>query len=190
MTRGGSCAALGMTRGGSCGLIIGIGDGAEGGEEFVELDVAGFQAGGLEGGVFEVGAGGLESVEDESGVAMIDAAVEEGLDGFHDADLDGVGIFEQGELVSVFASVGLAGIATGIGTATTLGLIVEIAETTVLERGTAAEFSVGLDVLASWYRGHDPSPRPILWNQRVRLVMAFKYFRMLGVEGNSLESRS
>jgi hypothetical protein len=108
--------------------------------------------------VFEVGAGGLESVEDESGVAVIDAAVEEGFDGFHDGDLNGVGIFEKRELEGVQAREGLAGIATGVGAATTLGLIVEVAETTVFERGTAAGCSVGLDVLAKWYGWHDPSP--------------------------------
>lgn len=160
-------------------FLIGVGDGAECIEEFVELGVAGLQAGSFEGSVFEIGTGGLESVEDESGVAMIDAAVEEGFDGFHDGDLDGIGVFEQGEFEGVFAREGLAGIATGVGAKTALGLVVEVAETTVFERGTAAEFSVGLDVLAKWYRGHDPSPLPILWNQRVRLEMRvnFNIFR-------------
>lgn len=132
-------------------FLVGIGKTAEEGEHFVYPGFGGFGGVGLEGGVFEVGAGGLESVEDEPGVAMIDAAVEEGFDGFHDGDLDGVGIFEKGELEGVLAREGLAGIATGVGATTTLGLVVEVAETTVFERGTAAEFSVGLDVFAKWY---------------------------------------
>ena len=168
-----------MTRRRGSGLLFGVGDGAEEGKHFVDPRFGGLRGVGFEGSVFEIGTRGLESVEDESGVAMIDAAIEEGFDGFHDGDLNGVGIFEKGELVGVLAAEGLAGIATGIGAATALGLVVEIAETPVFERGTAAELSVGLDVLASWYWWHDPSPLPILWNQRVRLEMMVKYFGML-----------
>ncbi len=36
----------------------------------------GFGFVGLEGGVLEVGAGGLESVEDEPGLALVEAAIE------------------------------------------------------------------------------------------------------------------
>ncbi len=56
-----------MTRRGGDGFFVGIGKAAEEGEHFVDPGFGGLGGVGLEGGVFEIGAGGLESIEDESG---------------------------------------------------------------------------------------------------------------------------
>jgi hypothetical protein len=100
--------------------------------------------------VFEVGAGGLKSVEDESGLALGDAGVDERVYGFHESDLDGVGVLEDGHVEGVVAGDERLG-ALGGGSAALAGLVVEVAEATMLECGRAAGFSVGLEVLAKWY---------------------------------------
>ncbi len=130
--------------------LRGVGDGAEGGEHFVDPGFVGLGGVGFEGCALEVGAGGLESVEDESALALGDAGVDEGVDGFHEADLDGVGVFEDGHVVGVVPGDECLGVLGG-GTTALAGFVVEVTEAAVLEGGRAAGFSVGLDVFAKRY---------------------------------------
>ncbi|MGE5114204.1 MAG: hypothetical protein ACM3JB_25360, partial [Acidobacteriaceae bacterium] len=130
-----------------------------------------FLLSGGEGATLEVGAGGLQGVEDEAGATHVKTGVEHGVNGVHESDLDGVGVFEDWDLEELVETEGVALLAGG-GALALGGVMVEIAKALVAERGTSAGFSVDLDVLTKWYRGHDPSPYPLnLWNQRVRLEM-------------------
>ncbi len=148
-----------MTRRGANRRVVGVGDGAEVGKHFVDPGFGGFGGVGLEGGVLQVGAGGLQGIEDQSGLALGDAGVNEGVDGFHESDLDGIGVLEDGQVEALVASDERLG-ALFRGTAPFAGFVVEVAEATVLESGRAAGLSVDLDVFTEWYRGHDPSPYP------------------------------
>lgn len=93
----------------------------------------------LESRLLEVGGRDLQPVKHESGALLIDLAGEEKAQDFHECDLDGVSVFEQGQ-----------------GHALPLdddGLVapslVKVAEALLLEGGRSALRSVGLDVLAS-----------------------------------------
>ena len=139
-----------MTRSSGVGIGFGIGEGAEGGEEFADPGFFGLGFVGLEGGVLEVGAGGLESVEDESGLALVEAAVEESVESLHEGDLNGVGVLQHGELEDMVTRIDAA-LALGRGALTFAGFVVEVAEATVAKRRATAANSVDLNMLASWY---------------------------------------
>jgi hypothetical protein len=133
---------------------------------------------GFEGGALEVGAGGLECVEDEAALTFGDACADHGVNGFHEADLDGVGVLEDGNVEAVMAGWEGAGSLLG-GAAAFAGFVVEVTEASVTQSGRSAGLSVDLEVLTKWYCRHDPSPPPlILSNQQVRLEMRDKYFGM------------
>ena len=51
----------------------------------------------LEAGAGEVGAGGLQGVEEEAGGFAVDLAGDDEAHDLHERDLDGVGVFEDGE---------------------------------------------------------------------------------------------
>ena len=106
------------------------GEGAEGGEEFADPGFFGFRFVGLEGGVLEVGAGGLESVEDESGLALVEAAIEESVEGLHEGHLDGIGVFQHREIENVITRIDAA-LALGRGALAFAGFVVEVAEAAV-----------------------------------------------------------
>src|SRR5512143_1762718 len=134
-------------------LGVGFGDGAEGGEEFGDPGLVGFGFVSLEGGVFEVRAGGLQGVEQQAGLTL----VEEAVDGLHEGYLDGVGVLEYGELQVLVALVEVA-LALGAGALALLGFGVEVAVAMMLECGRAAGFAVDLEVLAELDGRHWGTP--------------------------------
>ncbi len=133
-----------------CVFVRGFGEALEGGEEIGDPLLGGLWLVGLEGGVLEVGAGGLEGVEKESGAAFAEASVEQAVDGLHEGDLNGVGVFENRELHEVSGGEGVA-LETSAGAFALAGLVVEIAEAAMAERRAAARLSVDLYMLASRY---------------------------------------
>ena len=139
-----------MTRCCGVGIGFGVGEGAESGEEFADPGFFGLGFVGLEGSVLEVGARGLESVEDESGLALVEATVEESVESLHEGDLNRVGILQHGELDDMVARIDAA-LALGRGALTFAGFVVEVAEAPVAKRRATAANSVYLNMLASWY---------------------------------------
>ena len=117
-----------------------VGDGA-----FVDDD---FLGAGLEFGAGEVAGGGLQGVEQEGGGAVFDCAGEQQAHDLHERDLDGVGVFEDGEFEGKrgAAAAGLVGVELDT---VLLPLVMEEAVAFVFESGGAAEGSVNLDVLAT-----------------------------------------
>ena len=99
-----------------------------------ELDAAG------------VADGGVEGAEDEFGAFDFDGAEQQGVDGFHEGDLDGFFVIEEGGV----ADAG-SGIADGAEHA-----LVEVAELLSAESGGAAtdagdfDMSTGLTFAISW----------------------------------------
>ncbi len=133
-----------------CVFVRGFGEALEGGEEIGDPLLGGLGLVGLEGGVLEVGAGGLEGVEKKSGAALTEASVEQTVDGLHECDLNGVGVFENRELHEVSGGEGVA-LETSAGAFALAGLVVEIAEAAMAECWAAARLSVDLYMLASRY---------------------------------------
>ena len=92
----------------------------------------------------EVGAGDLESVEEEAGAAGVDVAGGEALEDEADGELDGGAVLGDGDVVG--GEAGFAGLRVGGGAAP--GVVV-VAEVFVAEGGGAAAASVDEDVAAA-----------------------------------------
>jgi hypothetical protein len=92
----------------------------------------------------EVGAGDLESVEEEAGAAGVDVAGGEALEDEADGELDGGAVLGDGEVER--GEAGFAGLRVGGGAAP--GVVV-VAEVFVAEGGGAAAASVDEDVAAA-----------------------------------------
>jgi len=103
---------------------------------------------GFEFGAGEVAGSGLERVEQQGGGLMFDGAVEQQAHDVHEGDLDGVGVFEDGQYEghSGTAAAGLVGIGLD---PVLLPLVMEKTLAFVLECGRAAESSVDFDVLTT-----------------------------------------
>ena len=123
------------------------------------------------GGVFlfwEVGAGDLESVEEESGAFWVEDFEGDALEDFSDGDLDGGSVLGHGE-VEVGVGVGDGAVVECLGAAEAAGGVVVVAELFVAERGASAAVSLGEDVaalVAFWFLrwfGHDVDPLPGVW---------------------------
>src|SRR5512143_4003689 len=138
-------------------LGVGFGEGAEGGEEFGDPGFGGFGFVSRDSGGLEVRAGGLQGIEKQAGLALVETAVEEAVDGLHEGDLDGVGVLEYGELQVLVSLVEVA-LALGAGTFAFLGFGVEVAVAMMLECGRAAGFSVDLEVPAELDGRHWGTP--------------------------------
>jgi hypothetical protein len=83
-----------------------------------------------------VADGGVEGAEDEFGALDFDGAEQQGVDGFHEGDLDGLFVLEEGSVADA-----RGGIADGAKHA-----LVEVAELLSAESGGAATDSGDLDM--------------------------------------------
>ena len=108
---------------------------------------------GLEAHAREVGAGGLQSVEQKAGVFAVDLAGDDETHDLHERDLDGVGVFED---VEVERDVAFATGAVGVELDGFFVVeFVEVAEAVAAQGGRSAEGAVDFDVLAAtWVVGH------------------------------------
>ena len=93
--------------------------------------------------VAQVGAGGLQGVEDEAGALGVEGTAEQGVGDLHQGQLNGGGVFEQGQCQRVL--VGIGGVLFGAQLASDVG---EVKETIVAsaQGGRTAEVSVAFDV--------------------------------------------
>ena len=116
---------------------------SDGGIARVEDDVV---VVGIELGAMDVSAGGLEGIEKKAGGFVFDLAGEEQAHDFHESDLDGVGVFEDGQGERAWAAAGAVG-----SEADALVVIALVKETEAIaaERGRSALDAVDFDVLAA-----------------------------------------
>ncbi len=80
--------------------------------------------------------------------ARVDAVGSEGEDDVGEGELDGVGVVEGGEVVGCVLRRGIGVIGLGCGQGALAGVLVEVAEVLVLDRGRLAFFAAGEDVAA------------------------------------------
>ncbi len=98
-------------------------------------------------GVGQVVGGGLQGVEEEGGGFVLDLSGQEETHDLHESELDGVGVFEEGEGEGRWRSAaGAVGVELSVGA---LPEVVEEAEAKISESGRAALGPVDLDVLAT-----------------------------------------
>jgi hypothetical protein len=128
-------------------------EGSDGGIAWVEDDVVMV---GSELGAVEVGAGGLEGIEEQAGGFVFDLAGEEQAHDFHESDLDGVSIFEDrqdeggGSFLQAAVWVGAgAGVIGGKADALVMIALVKETEAIAAEGGRSALDAVDFDVLAA-----------------------------------------
>ena len=115
------------------GAEFGVGD-----DFFDRFGVAG---GGF--GAGEVGAGDLESVEEEAGASGVDLVAGDAAEDFTDGGLDGDAVFGEGDVEFFGDGVALAEISNGAA-----GGVVVVAEFFVAEGRAAAAAAFGEDVTA------------------------------------------
>ena len=100
----------------------------------------------------EIGAGDLESVEEEAGAFVVDFLARDAAEDFADGALDGGAVIGEGD-VEVFGD----GVALAEGSGRAVGIVVVVAELFVAESGAAAAAAFGEDVAAlvafgrSWF---------------------------------------
>jgi hypothetical protein len=101
---------------------------------------------GIELGAMEVGAGGLEGIEKKAGGFVFDLVGEEQAHDFHESDLDGVGVFEDGQGERAWAAAGAVG-----SEADALVVIALVKETEAIaaKGGRSALDAVDFDVLTA-----------------------------------------
>ena len=124
-------------------------------------------------------AGGLQGVEEESGVLAVDLAGDDEAHDLHERDLDRVGVFEDGERDGDPAAAG-AGVFGAIEVELDDLFVVEFVEVTeavAAQGGRTAERAVDFDVLAPiWEIWHcdllSPSPT-VYWNHGVSGILRF-----------------
>jgi len=113
----------------------------------------------IEFGHAQVGAGGLQGVEQEAGGSVLDLLGDEQAHDLHEGDLDGVGVFEDGEDEGGDAATGAVGAEFD---AFVLKAFVEEAETVAAQGGRSTLGAVDFDVLTAIGKTcHEyPSPLP------------------------------
>lgn len=145
----------------------------------------------------QVGAGGLQRVEEEAGDFAVELARDEQAHDLHERNLDGVGIFEDGQVnhdagvtLRVFESTGFE-LVEMQGDALFVMALVEVTETIAAQGGRSALRAVDFEVLTAIgirrhksplersfkvsclkLRGVSPSPS-IYWNVGVRPFLRF-----------------
>ena len=119
-------------------------------------------------GVLEVAPGGLESIREEESGFVLDLAGDEEAHDLHERDLDGAGVFENGELEA-------AGSTASVGVdldAPLAPLLVKETIVAAMKRWAAAQSAVDLNVLATGnacgiqrhWKGSYPLPPAVLRN--------------------------
>src|SRR5439155_18339479 len=101
---------------------------------------------GLEVRVLQVGGGDLQAVEEEAGGLLFDLAFAQELNDLHDRELDGVGIFEDGEGDTCSYPSGAGRIDEELAL---VPLLVEEVEAVILQGGGAALGAVDFQVAAA-----------------------------------------
>jgi len=109
----------------------------------VEDDVVGARE---ELGQAEVGAGGLQGIEEEAGGFVVELSGDEEAHDLHEGDLDGVGVLEDGEFEGGDAATGAVGAELD---AFVLKAFVEIAETVSAQGGRSALSAVDFEMLTA-----------------------------------------
>jgi len=97
-------------------------------------------------GATEIERSGLESIKKKSGGLVVNLMGEKQAHDLHEGDLDGVGVFEDGQVEGMRRTAGAVGIGLGVALAP---LIVKVTELTVVESWGTALDSVDLDVLTT-----------------------------------------
>src|SRR5579864_3474791 len=127
-----------------------------------------------EGGHAQVGAGGLQGVEQEAGGFVVDLLRDEQAYDLHESDLDGVGVFEDGEDESGYAAAGAVGAELDLFV---LKTFVEETETVAAQGGRSALGAVDFEMLAAigktLHWSTPPPPLVIYWNHRVSGKLRF-----------------
>jgi len=93
----------------------------------------------------EVGAGGLQAVEQKAGALGVDPICGNPVEDFADGELHGGSVFGAGQDEFVAAKLARAGLFAGDGLA---GGVMVVAEVLLAERGRGAAMAVGKDVAA------------------------------------------
>ena len=101
---------------------------------------------GLEIRASEVRRGGLQGVEQEAGGLAVQLSAESETHDLHERDLDGVGVFEHGEIKSDASATGAVGIEDDAGF---MPAFMEKAEVVTLQGGRSALGAVDFEVLAT-----------------------------------------
>jgi len=133
--------------------------------DVTEVEVCGdvLDEGLLLGGVFflfgEVGAGDLESVEEESSAFGVECFEGDALEDLTDGDLDGGAVLGRGE-VELGVGVGAGALVERLGAAESAGGVVVVAELLLAQGWAAAAVSLGEDVsaLVAWFGHVGPLP--------------------------------
>jgi len=118
----------------------------EGGLGYV-ADIEDYVVGaGREAGHAEVGAGGLQGVEEEAGGFVVELSGDEEAHDLHEGDLDGVGVLEDGECEGGDAATGAVGAELD---AFVLESLVEITEAVAAQGGRSALSAVDFEMLTA-----------------------------------------
>ena len=113
---------------------------------------------GFEIGLAEVAAGGLQGVEKEAGGFVVDLPGDEQAHDLHESDLNGVGVFKDGQDEDGGAATGAVGAELD---AFVLKALVKEAEAVAAESGRSALSAVDFDVLTTiWITCHECLPPP------------------------------
>ena len=115
---------------------------------------------GFEVGHAQVGAGGLQGVEQEAGGFVIDLLGDEQAHDLHESDLNGVGVFEDGEDEGSDAAAGAVGAELY---ALVLKAFVEETETIAAQGGRSALGAVDFEVLTAIGKTLHWSTPPLPW---------------------------
>jgi hypothetical protein len=101
---------------------------------------------GFEVGHAQVGAGSLQSIEQEAGGLVVDLLRDEQAHDLHESDLNGVGVFEDGEDEGSDAATGAVGVEFDLFV---LKTFVEETETVAAQGGRTTLGAVDFEMLAT-----------------------------------------
>ena len=132
-------------------------EGSVGGVARVEDDFVDVR---FEVGHAQVGAGGLQGVEQEAGGFVVELLGDEQAHDLHEGDLNGVGVFEDGEDEGGNAATGAVG---GEFDLLVLKAFVEEAETVAAQGGRSALSAVDFEVLTAIGKTLHWSTLPLPW---------------------------